>query len=97
MAPQTGTVLALAEQLAVDEQLRTRLVSDPRGVLAEWELDPDRAPATVVLPDLGGLGVRAEAPEDEPDPMNHAPEPIDEPAPMNHAPDPLGDDDGDGD
>jgi hypothetical protein len=96
MAPQTGTVLALAEQLAVDEQLRARLVSDPRAVLAEWNLDPDRAPATVVLPDLDALGVRAEAPEDEPDTMNHAPDPVEEP-PMNHAPDPIGDDDGDDD
>ena len=57
MSSSSGTVRALAEQLAQDDDLRERLVNDPQAVLAEWGIPagPDVVPGAVMLPSEGEL------------------------------------------
>jgi len=67
MSSTSGTVRALAEQLAQDDDLRARLVNDPQAVLDEWGIPAgaDVVPGTVTLPsmaELAGLVTVSEEP-----------------------------------
>jgi hypothetical protein len=65
MSSTSGTVRALAEHLAQDDDLRARLVNDPQAVLDEWGIPAgaDVVPGTVTLPpvvELAGLMTASE-------------------------------------
>jgi hypothetical protein len=68
MSSTSGTVRALAERLAQDDNLRARLVNDPQGVLDEWGLPAgaDVVPGTVTLPSVAELSGLVTASEERP-------------------------------
>jgi hypothetical protein len=68
MSSTSGTVRALAEQLAQDDDLRARLVNDPQAVLDEWGIPAgaDVVPGTVTLPSVAELAGLVTASEERP-------------------------------
>jgi len=82
MPSTSGTVRALAERLAQDDDLRARLVNAPQAVLDEWGVSTagDVVPETVTLPpaaELAGLVTASREPpevHEAEEPLVHEPE-----------------------
>ena len=77
MPSTSGTVRALAERLAQDDDLRARLVDEPQAVLDEWGVSAagDVLPETVTLPSAAELAGLVTASREPPE-AHEAEEPV---------------------
>ena len=86
MSTTSGTVRSLAEQLAHDDVLRDRLISEPQAVLDEWGISTagDVVPDTINLPTAAELAGLVTASGEDPE-VHEADTPVHEPdAPEVH-------------